>query len=152
MMRIIRRVGVTVASWIFRHCVKPVPKSSKLDEPTRFVDLLFCRSGGCVYTCLCGCRYFGGDYDFEEGELEKLRADPEATEIQDGPTVWHMPQGCYVDECPCGRLQAYERFIWDYRERIAEYLKERSADQLGQHHALVADLDQVADVPASGGH
>lgn len=144
-MRMIRRLGLRMASWLFRHCRKPVQKTEKLDEVTSFARLLFATGGGCMYTCVCGRVYFGGDYDFEEGEYEHLQADPEATEIQDGPYVWNLPQSVYVNECPCNTLQVYERFIWDYREPIADYLKARSLHELGRHQELVGNLDQVTN-------
>jgi hypothetical protein len=91
--------------------------------------------GGCRRTCHCGREYYDFEnegYGWEEGELEELnkRADEEPGKVRGLPySVGTMivdgsefVMGC--DEC-AERLTRYERFIWNHRRQIIEYLKRK---------------------------
>ena len=129
------------------------------DYPVRhteeFWDSLPGRGGTIVCECGgCGRTHFADTEraDFDEGELESLQkkaqenpgrvigycdVDMVSTADLDGITI--------VWECPCNRAGRYERFLWENRGWILEYLKKRISREVSETAANTAQLQAIAD-------
>ena len=94
-------------------------------------------TGSCMSVCECGRIFYNDDgWDFEEGELESYRNDPNATYLDYAvPRV--MFEGIeYVTDCDCWhkRAKAIIGFIDSHNHQIAHYLtlekkrKQKEAD------------------------
>lgn len=104
---------------------KPAPPPPSEEFVRAFVG-----SGHCVCECACGRVHFDptGNYDWEKGELEelerKIKLKPDLYFAHnDSVEAMHIDGHAFVVGCPCNRARPYEVFIWDHKERIAEYLK-----------------------------
>lgn len=94
-------------------------------------------SGGCRRTCECGKTYFhddDGGYDWEEGEIEQLRKDKNATALDYCPSDISFEGKQYVDACPCWHERAKQimRFLDSHGHKIADYFrleKERKQEE-----------------------
>ena len=94
-----------------------------------FMDAV-CNHGSATINCqLCGRYHFGGDRgQFEQGEQDRLRAsalsDPEhyVNHGLESPSWGIMDGRQVVWDCPCQEASKWERFIWDHRIVIANYL------------------------------
>ena len=84
-------------------------------------------TASCRWTCECGVTFFDGcqSYDWEDGELDKLRADPKAKQVDYAPGSISFEGRQYVDACDCWHKRALQiiRFIDGHAERIANYLR-----------------------------
>ena len=85
-------------------------------------------SGGCRRNCSCGITTYNpdGTWDWEEGELEALRKDKNAIEVDYSVPSVEIDGKEFVVGCPCNGLYKYEGFIWANRELIVQYLRLRA--------------------------
>jgi len=94
----------------------------------------FCHGGGCVRTCECGRVFYndGGGWDWEEGELEELKANPNATEIDYTPGDLEFDGKRYVDACDCWHEHADRviEFIESHACGIRDFLREEKKRKL----------------------
>lgn len=81
---------------------------------------------GAVRTCHCGKCYYNpdGNWDFDDGEIERLEKDPNATPLEYACGDITIEGRAYVDGCDCWHNRAQEiiGFIDDHARKIAEYL------------------------------
>lgn len=114
-------------------------KKKRAEEKTKppsdeFMDA-FASAGSLVTECdWCERIHFctGGLGDYEEGELEELRANAgknsdKYIEHGDCDSISHgyLAGRRYVYSCPCNAVRGYEDFIWNERRRIMDYLRIR---------------------------
>jgi hypothetical protein len=125
------------------------------DKPSEEFIAAFCHSGSIVATCACGKTFFSGcsTYDYDDGEyealVEKAKAQPDKYVEFDASHVSYIVLGGhqYVVDCDCGKLAAYEKFIWRWRDEIMEYMMKRmdSDYKLARlAHTKIHDLDRLA--------
>jgi hypothetical protein len=101
------------------------------DKMTNFERAFSNRTAGCYRVCECGINYFhdeDGSYDWEEGELERLRASAAAP---NGKTVAldYCPGDIgfegkeFVDACDCWHKRAEQimSFLDRHGHKVAEY-------------------------------
>lgn len=84
-------------------------------------------SGGCVRTCRCGVTYFdnhNNHYDWDEGEFERLLANPANVALDYAPGDIRFEGNEYVDACSCWHARASQimGFIDGHSHAIADYL------------------------------
>lgn len=81
--------------------------------------------GSCRGECACGVTFYsGGNWDWEEGELEALEKDLKARYTPDGVSFVEF-EGCtYVEDCTCWHERAKKiiGFIIAHGTEIAEFL------------------------------
>ena len=108
--------------------MKPIPGKKE----TRILQDAF-RDGtsGCVRICACDRTHFdiceGNGWDWEEGELEKLKqaadTEPDRFIESNGAVTAMTIDGCeFVMNCPCGYAAAAEQFIRKNAPSIKRYL------------------------------
>lgn len=101
-------------------------------------------TGGCRHTCACGKTYYNSDggWDWDEGELEKLKADENAIDLDHAVGLIYL-EGCeFVMDCDCWHKRAEHvmAFIDAHAQQIADYLRlEKIRKQ------IIADVSPVAD-------
>lgn len=110
-----------------------------------FLRAFSAHTAGRVRTCDCGITYFDGfnSYDWEDGELEKLQAYPNAEELGYAPGDIRFEGHEYVDACTCWHERAFKIMRWmdGHAQSIAEYLtlrKER-LQRLANDAPVVSD-------------
>lgn len=122
-------------------CAERRTKARRAQPRTRFLgdaseDFMcaFADSGSiCILCEMCGRTYFlDGPADFEDGELEELRAqaaaDPERFVGVDDYTSWGYWNGKQlVIGCACGSDALLERMVWHGRYWITSYLRRRAS-------------------------
>jgi hypothetical protein len=110
-----------------------------IPEPSEeFLEAFREGSSGMVVDCeFCGRVYFAtqDSGDYEEGELENLRAqaekDPDKYIEVDCFTTRILIDGKgYAYGCKCNKLRRYEDWIWSNRRGIVAYLKARTEKRL----------------------
>ena len=103
-----------------------------------FRDVVTSGGGTPVQACACGVTYYadGDRACYDPGEKEALEK-----EAKEKPgKIMPSPNDCvsfacfggqtFVYECEnCPVMEKYERFIWDERRRIIEYIKRRTAQE-----------------------
>lgn len=100
-------------------------------------------TGGCVRTCHCGHVYFHDTdhgYDWEDGELEKLRANTKAHGLEYSPSDISFEGDEYVDACTCWHERAKKIMAWinSHGHKIAEFLTlEKRRKQTEADHSPV---------------
>lgn len=88
------------------------------------------RVGSCRGDCACGKVYFDdsvhGGWDWEEGELDKLRANPKAVAIAEGVGFLTFEGRTFVFQCDCWRERALKVGAWilAHADSIATFLSE----------------------------
>ena len=110
--------------------------------------------GGCSCqgTCNCGRIFYNDDengWDREDGELERLRADKNATAVDYAVSMVIFEGREYAMNCNCWRARAKRiiEFIDSHAESIAKYLTiEKKRKQFEANRAPV-----VGDTPPAGG-
>lgn len=119
-----------------------------------FFDALH-HDGGLCRDCQCGRTHFASwDTGWETGELEDLQAKAEREpdkyieHSNTSVTVAHLGGKEYVYECPCEGLVPYEKFIWNHREEILDYLTGRHKRQLEVLKSFNSKLQQCANALA----
>lgn len=97
-----------------------------------FQEAFSSHGGGCYRNCECGRQYFNGNggWDWEEGELEHLRAmaekDPDGyIELDYSCGTMEIFGESIVYFCPCGRARGWESMLCADARSIAEYLSKR---------------------------
>lgn len=111
------------------------------------------RVGHLVADCsLCGRVHFATLEEgvYSEGELEELREkakkDPEKyieDPSYDTIAAGHLNNEEVVIDCPCNLLRKHEDFIWNNRELIVGYIKNRvqtMKEQVGREDKLLEGL------------
>jgi hypothetical protein len=128
----------------------------KIPEPSDVFINSVRHSGSLVINCeLCGRVHFGdGSGDYDPGELEDLQikatAEPEKyiQHFDDDMVSWGMMDGKQaVIGCPCNKLTLYERFIWNHRNVIAKYLRDRVRQMIEDARHEVINLKLPDDFP-----
>lgn len=112
--------------WAKPVSTQPVPLK---ESPSEEFERAFSGSGSCRVECgFCGREEYNsnGGWDWEDGELEALEADPNATDVDYTPTYGYLNGKVYLHGCPCNQARRYEDFIWSHRHGIADYLKARA--------------------------
>lgn len=106
----------------------------------------FVTGGSPVVECdFCGRTYYSTT-DLEEDELahynEKCVEKPNKyyPEPFDSIEYLEVAGRKYAVECQCNALDPYEAFIWDHRNRIIDYLTDRTTEI---HNAAVRDKERV---------
>lgn len=119
------------------------PKKDPGPPSETFLDVLI-GSGSCVADCgFCGRVHFDYNGDnMEPGELEglerKQKADPDKYCGHDGTVRFGYLSGKqFVADCPCNEATLYEKFIWNHRYLILEFLNAKAT-------GIVADVLPVA--------
>jgi hypothetical protein len=113
----------------------------------RFEDAFDDGVGWSRVTCQCGQTYYNSDggWDWEDGELEALRKDPKATDVDYSVSEMTVNGKTYVTGCPCtAELVRVENFIRAYRYKIAAYLKAVAEGQI-ESGEIAAYLKAVAE-------
>ncbi len=95
-----------------------------------------CRAGTITVECgFCGRTHFVSNGDYDDGELERLREQAEAAPDKfiehtecDYISCGQLDGVTAVHGCPCDKAARYERFIWEHRSLIVDYLKRRAAE------------------------
>lgn len=84
-------------------------------------------TGSCSAQCACGKQFYNSDgaWDFEEGELDKLQNDSDATDLLYSVSFVQFEGSLYVFDCTCWRDRAKRimEFIDGHAFQIIEYLK-----------------------------
>jgi hypothetical protein len=110
-----------------------------------------CTAGSIVVDCgFCGRTHFVSNGDYDEGELERLRVSAkhhpdkfvERTEC-DYISCGQLDGITAVFGCPCDKAARYEKFIWNNRLMIADYLKRRAAKEARE---ASDDLEAISGV------
>ncbi len=115
---------------------KKAPKEEEiLPEPSEdFLDAFSGGSAGMIVDCdFCGRVYFStnDNGDYEEGELEDLRAkaekDPDGyIEVDYFTSRVEVDGKTYAYGCKCNKVRRYEDWIWHNREAIVKFLKAKT--------------------------
>jgi hypothetical protein len=96
--------------------------------------------GGCLRVCACGRVHYDsshdGGWDWEDGERESLRENPDA--IPHCGTVSSM---CVCGEeivygCTCDKAQRYESFIVNHQHQIVHYLRLRAKNLIDEAESI----------------
>ncbi len=138
---------------------KSFPPKSSTTKPDEEVTKEFLRSfisGGTIAAdCdFCGRTIYvdGGLYSFgEPGELQEAikncRENPDKFLMWYGDVsleIGHLDGRQFVVGCPCNKVTPYERFIWNYRWQIADYLRLRT-NSLRKN--VLLEIDNIASIP-----
>lgn len=118
-----------------------------------------CHGGALCSICCehCGRVHFVGDGhgDYEDGELEDLRANAlknpgKYIEHNDYDSIdWGYINGKQiVYGCPCNSARQYERWIWSHRYVISKYLK-LMAEELALEAKFAAEVADDAETIAA---
>jgi hypothetical protein len=102
----------------------------------RLLEDMVCCAGTPVADCgLCGRVHYAGGVNacYDLGELENLdekaAKDPEKYcrhDIDDSISIGELGGMTIVWGCPCNRIEKYERFMWENRVLILEYIKAKA--------------------------
>lgn len=96
------------------------------DDGLDSFERAFTNGGGCVRDCACGRVFYNpdGGWTWEDGELDRLRADPTATALEWSVGEMVIEGKSYVPDCDCWKPIALKfiAFIRRYDEEIAEFL------------------------------
>lgn len=118
----------------------PVPPK---EPPSEEFERAFGGSGSCRVKCgFCGREEYNSDggWDWDDGELEALRADPNAEDVYYTPTWGYLVGKQYLHGCPCNEARRYEDFIWSHRHGIIRYLRARTQANLKTAEADAAEV------------
>lgn len=84
-------------------------------------------TAGCCETCACGRVFYDicNSWSWEEGELEELEADAEATSLPYSVELLNLQGGLYVIDCNCwlGLAEKIAGFLLSNRYAIGEFYK-----------------------------
>ena len=129
----------------------PAHKASELFEEC-FRDNV----GTLTATCeLCGLTIFctGDIGPYETGELDRLKkmAKDDPTKCEewaglDGVSLGQIAGQQFILGHDCPKLGQYERFIWENRFAIAEYLQKRAKEELDAKTKQADKLGALKDV------
>lgn len=97
-------------------------------------------TAGCRIRCHCGQVFYDDVQpgDWQEGELEELRADPRAVSLPHSPSNLYFERTLYVVDCSCWHERA--RQICDFLDRharqIATYLNLERRRKIDEAEAM----------------
>ena len=98
---------------------------------TSFENAFSDRAGSSRLTCACGREFYNDDssWSWDEGELEALQEDPEATELDWSIGRLTFEGVTYAMDCDCWheRAERIMRFIDSHGHKIVDYLREEKA-------------------------
>lgn len=100
-----------------------------------FIEAFADNAATCRGYCACGRTYFdsvSGGYDWNEGELDELRKDPNAIPMSTSVGYISLEGSTYIEECHCWheRARTIKRFLDAHAHKIADYLtKEKQRKQ-----------------------
>lgn len=121
--------------------------------PSDWIEEAVCNSGSPVQECEhCGRTHYNSSGEhMEEGELEQFEAkakiSPDEFHGHDGDVRWGLVMGKYtVIDCPCNFLTRWEKIIWNDRQQIARYLRNRSATQMEKAKQDLEISESIADL------
>lgn len=101
------------------------------------------RTNHCV--CNCGKVYWdchNSGYDWCEGEVERLEADPNATAVQYAIGVIDVDGRWYANACDCWKTRATRIINWleENREAVATFLRHEKARRVAEA-TMMATVD-----------
>lgn len=108
-------------------------KAAPSDHPfwKQFESGFATRTSGAVRTCLCGRVFYNpsGGWDWEDGELDSLEADPKATGVDWACGEVRINGKTYARDCDCWHEQGRKilEFVLRYDEEIADFLNQVKA-------------------------
>ena len=77
--------------------------------------------------CKCGKKFYNSDggWDFEDGELEALRKDPNAVDLDCSVSILEFEGSQYVMDCECWKKRAEKimQFLDFHKHQIAQYFR-----------------------------
>ena len=93
----------------------------------QFIRAFKTDGGFCRYTCNCGKTYYNSfdeTITWDDGELEELEADPNASGVDFSLGIMDMEGKEFVDACDCWHKSAENvmQFMDTYAHQIARYL------------------------------
>lgn len=113
------------------------------------------RHGACRLQCgFCGRVHFDyyGNWDWEDGELEELielseKKPDEYVACDYTPTVVTIDSRDAVIGCPCNHLRKFEDWMWEHRDIMLTYYKEKVMARLesadSDFQALCKHMDKL---------
>ena len=117
-----------------------------MDKFQNFKEAFSPPIGSCAARCNCGRDFYNPDssWDFDEGELERLESDPEATALEYSVGYIEFEGSQYVWDCDCwhDRAKKIIAFIDAHAKSIVEYLKLEKNRKLKEANAS-AVLDEI---------
>ena len=98
------------------------------DKLKIFEDAFYDHGGGIVRTCECGVTHYNDSsdaYGWEDGELDKLHADPKAVPLDRDAFEMSFEGRRYVTQCQCWheRAKMIMRFLDSHGHSIAIYFR-----------------------------
>jgi hypothetical protein len=116
---------------------KRPPITPITEAPSELFENAFsdCLSG-CKRLCACGRQCFDisdNDWDWEKGEFEALtklalKNPSQCVGLPHACTTMTIDRREWVIGCPCNGATRYQKFIDHHAEKIAKYLKAKSAE------------------------
>jgi hypothetical protein len=101
------------------------PRPLTADERTRFERAFSSGGAGLSRQCECGRIFYNSDggWDWERGELERLQANPKATDLPWAVGTVSIYGGEYVPDCDCWIEHAARIVAWlrTYRVEVADF-------------------------------
>lgn len=115
---------------------KPAPALASEAELKSFENAFSDMHGGCRGVCHCGREFYNSDggWTWEDGELEALRANPNATDLAWSVGGLVFERRTYVPDCPCwhARASVLIRFINAHGRQIADFLTEEKRRKVAE--------------------
>lgn len=117
---------------------QPRNRPPSTDDWRSFEDAFDSHVGSCRGQCACGREFWCSDlnsgFDWEEGEVEELMKNPNATGLEYSVGYVEFEGGTFVIDCDCWRQRAdrIRKFIDAHSYEIADYLmneKRRRAEE-----------------------
>lgn len=109
-----------------------MPRTTIDSFETAFLD----SGAGAVRCCACGRIFYnpGNGWTWEDGEEERLAADPNATAVDYSVESLTFEGAQYVPECTCWQARARRiiAFIDAHAAQIVAYLKAEKARKLAE--------------------
>lgn len=96
--------------------------------------------GTYMASCACGKTYYNPDstWSWEDGELERLEADPKAIAIDHAVGYVTFEGVTYINACDCWheRAERIMAFLDEHASEIATYLNEERARRIREAESL----------------
>lgn len=106
-----------------------IPTLTEAELIEVFEDAFSTHSNGCVRECACGKIYYNpdGGWDWEEGEIERLEKNPNATALDYAPGGVEFEGREVCNACTCwhDRAKKIISFLCGHDTPIAAFLNER---------------------------
>lgn len=109
---------------------------------SKFFERAFPGGGGCSIDCTCGRLHFcdNDSYGDITNLLRLAEKTPDRFICHEGDDSVHfitINKRIFVPGCPCGYGEEMEKFLWENKMQISEYLKNR-AIEVSQRLAITA--------------